>query len=174
MYPSPHDYFDSDAASYIPVTGRRWRGPQLNIPERLRAELVSELIFAKFVMSRLPSDDESHERAQRRVGDAERALGERIDRFDEARCGSEATVHAVSTVRALLRARPASDTVTAGEVASVVAAAGWQRAVDVVNRALDQLVASGELVDVDAHPEGERARGPAAYERRIARGHAFA
>ncbi|NLA36035.1 MAG: hypothetical protein GX868_10160 [Actinobacteria bacterium] len=167
VYSSTPDFSESETTSFIPVTGRRWRGAQLDIPERLQAQLISELIAGKFAMKQFLPGAAGHEHALCRVLDAQRALGERNNRFDEARFGGEAAVHALSTVRALLRSRPPGDVVTAAEVVSVIAPAGWARCDEVVDATVRQLLDGGELVELAADAAGALA------ERRFGRGPAF-
>ena len=173
MNPSHPNFAEFDPLAYIPVTGRRWRGPTLNIPERLRAQLVSELIAGKQAMNQHSPGSDGHTRALHRVLDARRALGEHDDRFDQASGANDASAHAVSAIRALLRSRPRGDMITAHEVESIVAAGGWQRCGEVVSAAVGQLLAAEELVEITAHPGEVRAGRHASTERRFGRGPGF-
>lgn len=105
---------------WIVVDGRRWRRSDPAIPEKLRTELVAELMAARRAVRDGAPD------ARPRVQDAEVALGERGAPWWEEPADEERRTRIVAAVRALLRHRP-EGTVCPSEVARVVDGADWRR-----------------------------------------------
>lgn len=103
---------------YIVVDGRRWRASDPAIPEKLRAELVAELMRGRRLV-RTRGDE-----ARPFVHDAKVALGERgtpwWEPTDEGRRDRLA-----ATIRVLLRHRDGS-TMCPSDAARVVGGEGWR------------------------------------------------
>ena len=105
---------------YVVVDGRRWRASDPAIPERLRAELVAELMRARRLV-RTRGDE-----VRPMVHDAKVALGERgrpwweepTEEADRERLGA--------TIRALLRHRDGS-TICPSDAARAVGGERWRR-----------------------------------------------
>jgi hypothetical protein len=104
---------------HIVVGDRRWRATDPGIPEKLRAELVAELMAARRLVRTDP------DAARPRVQDAKVALGERgapwWDQPDESAQKERLT----ATVRALLRHR-AGGSICPSDAARVVGGEGWR------------------------------------------------
>ncbi|WP_370890582.1 DUF3253 domain-containing protein [Janibacter sp. GXQ6167] len=137
---------------YIVVDGRRWRASDPEIPEKLRAELVSELMAARRLV-KTEGDAVRH-----RVNDAKVALGERGEPWweptDEGRRDRMTAAY-----RALLRHR--QGTVCPSEVARIVGGDHW-RSVSTAARQLAFDLADSQVVVITQKGEevGRDARGP--------------
>ena len=104
---------------HIVVDGRRWRATDPGIPEKLRAELVSELMRARREV-RARGDD-----ARPLVQDAKVALGERGEPWWEPSTDAGRRERLASTIRALLRHRDGS-TICPSDAARVVGGDDWR------------------------------------------------
>lgn len=149
---------------HIIVNGRRWRATDPSIPDRLRQELVDELMAAR----RAVKADEAD--ARRRVGDAKTALGERGAPWWEERRGAEFDDRIAAAIRTLTRKRVESS-ICPSDVARAVGGESWRSRMDDVRRVAAELAARDEIVVTQ---KGERvrieeARGPV----RIIRGPAL-
>lgn len=139
---------------YVLVDGRRWRASDPGIPDRLRAELVAELMRARREV-RARGDD-----ARPFVGDAKVALGERGEPWWEpTEAGRRQRLAAV--IRTLLRHRDGG-TICPSEAARVVAGEDWRAFMDAARGVAADLESAGE---VEIRQRGERvaldvARGP--------------
>ncbi len=148
---------------HVVVDGRRWRASDPGIPDRLRSELVTELMAARRAV-RAEGDAARH-----RVQDAKVALGERGEPWWEEPTDAGRAERMTAALRALLRHRP-EGTTCPSEVARVVGGAGWRAltpvvrdlAWDLTDRGVVQVLQRGSAV-------GRGARGPV----RIGRGSAF-
>jgi hypothetical protein len=142
---------------YIVVDGRRWRASDPSIPEKLRQELVDELMAARRAV-RTDSDS-----ARPRVSDAKHALGERGYPWWEEPDEAELAVRIVATTRALLTKR-AGRSICPSDVARVVGGAGerWRAAMPAVRSTIAELAAAGTvIVTQKGHVvDIESARGP--------------
>lgn len=149
---------------FLIIDGRRWRASDPGIPDKLRQELVDELMSARRgVKARA-------EMSRGRVDDAKVALGERGDPWwDEPSTESlEARIEAA--IRTLLRHRDGSS-ICPSDVARVVGGEQWRQRMDEVRRVAgvladaEQVVVTqrGQVVDIAS------ARGPV----RIAKGEGF-
>jgi hypothetical protein len=145
------------------VDGRRWRATDPSIPERLRAELVAELMAARRAV-RTEGDAARH-----RVQDAKVALGERGEPWWEEPSDEGLRARMTAAAYTLLRHRP-EGTVCPSEVARVVGGEGW-RGHSATVRGLAWDLADRGVVEVRqrgaAVPRG--AKGPI----RLARGAGF-
>lgn len=123
---------------YIVVDGRRWRASDPAIPEKLRAELVAELMAAR----RLVRTDAAT--ARPRVQDAKVALGERGDRWWEpTEEGRRARLAA--TVRTLLRHRDGAS-ICPSDAARVVGGEGWRDLMPMAREVAGELAVDGVVV----------------------------
>ncbi|NHA70165.1 DUF3253 domain-containing protein [Phycicoccus flavus] len=149
---------------HIVVDGRRWRATDPGIPERLRSELVAELMAARRLV-RTEGDAVRH-----RVQDAKVALGERGAPWWEPVSEADRAERATAAFRALLRHRP-EGTVCPSEVARVVGGEDWRGLSAEVRALAFDRAADGELAVLQKGEAVERgARGPV----RVGRGPTFA
>lgn len=140
---------------HIVVNGRKWRASDTGIPDKLRAELVAELMRARRLVSTRGDD------ARPMVNDAKVALGERGEPWWEEPTEQGRRERLAATVRALLRHRDGT-TICPSDAARVVGGQGWRDVVPVAREVAHELVLSklvvvqqkGEPVDV------REARGP--------------
>jgi hypothetical protein len=152
----------TDDGRWIVVDGRRWRATDPSIPERLKTELVSELMAARRAVK-----DEG-DAARHRVRDAKVALGERGDPWweptDEGR-----HERLVAAFRTLLRHRP-DGTVCPSEPSRIVGGESW-RDISPISRELAWELADEGYVEVRqrGEPVTRGAKGPI----RVARGERF-
>ena len=176
-----------DEERYIVVDGRRWRATDPGIPERLRAELVKELMAARRAVRDAEKDavskpdteadsepdsepDAEPMRAARtRVQDAKVALGERGEPWWDAPTPHGLEVRLTATMLALLRHRDASSTICPSDAARVVAGDRFRTVMDDARRVEAGLRDAGVVVttqrgdDVDplgAHGPIRIGRGP--------------
>lgn len=153
----------TDDGHHVVVDGRRWRATDPGIPEKLRAELVAELMTARRMVS------QGHPDGRPRVQDAKVALGERGHPWWEpSPDGHAARLRA--TFLALLRHRDGTS-LCPSDAARVVGAEAWRSVVGAARDVAWQLADEG-LVEV--HQKGRPivragSRGPV----RIVRGPRF-
>lgn len=161
---------DSSAAERTPdghflvIGGRRWRASDPSIPDKLRQELVDELMSARRgVKARA-------ELARVRVGDAKVALGERGHPWWEAAPAGAMEARIESTIRALLRHRETS-TICPSDVARVVGGERWRDRMDDVRRVAGTLAEADRVVITQRGEPVDLAsvKGPV----RIGKGRAF-
>ena len=135
-----------DDDHHLLIDGRRWRRTDPAIPEKLRAELVAELMDARrAVGAALPSKDTAAEAVARtRVGDAKVALGERGEPWWEERTTEGMAQRVPAAARALLRHR-APSSFCPSDVARVVGGPGWRSTMAAVRALLIQQVSAGVL-----------------------------
>ena len=140
---------------HIVVDGRKWRASDPAIPDKLRAELVAELMRARrLVRSR---GDE----VRPMVHDAKVALGERGEPWWEPATEAGRRCRLAATIRSLLRHRDGT-TICPSDAARVVGAEGWRDVVPLAREVAHDLVGDevvvvqqkGKAVDV------RTARGP--------------
>lgn len=148
----------TDDGRYVVVDGRRWRATDPGIPEKLRQELVDELMSAR----RAVRDGEPGARG--RVQDAKVALGERGPKWWEEPDEDGATRRIEATVRALLRKRDGT-TICPSDVARVVGGEHWRSRMDQVRAVARVMTARGEVqvMQKGAVVDPEAARGPVRY-----------
>lgn len=96
------------------VNGRRWRKTDPAIPEKLRAELVKELMAARRMQARP------------RVQDAKVALGERGEKWWEEASVEGQGKRLLAAMRTLLRARPATSSICPSDVARIAGGKAWR------------------------------------------------
>lgn len=105
---------------YVVVSGRRWRATDPGIPDRLRTELVAELMAARRLVR---SEGGS---ARHRVRDAKLALGERGEPWWEEASPAGRADRMAASYRVLLRHR-LEGTVCPSEVTRIVGGERWRR-----------------------------------------------
>lgn len=148
---------------YLVVDGRRWRASDPGIPDRLRAELVAELMAARRAVQ---SEGDA---ARHRVQDAKLALGERGEPWWEEPTPAGRAARVAAAFRALLRHRP-DGTVCPSEVARIVGGDRWRTLSAGVRDLAWDLADSGALrVMQKGEPVPRGARGPI----RVGRGARF-
>ncbi|WP_460605683.1 DUF3253 domain-containing protein [Jatrophihabitans fulvus] len=155
----------TDDGRWIVVDGRRWRATDPRIPEKLRQELVDELMSAR----RAVRDDPAV--ARPRVQDAKVALGERGEPWWEEPSPDGLATRVAATARALLRHRDPEKTICPSDIARVVGGERWRGVMDDVRAVVAVLHDDGV---VEVRQKGERVdprgvRGPT----RIGRGTSF-
>lgn len=149
---------------HIIVNGRRWRATDPTIPEKLRQELVDELMAARRAVKASESD------ARQRVHDAKTALGERGAPWWDAASDADFADRAAATIRALTRKREESS-ICPSDVARAIGGESWRSRMDDVRRVAGELAERDEVIVTQ---KGEpvqiaEARGPV----RIIRGPAL-
>jgi hypothetical protein len=147
---------------YIVVGGRRWRATDPSIPERLRTELVAELMAARRAV-RAEGDP-----ARIRVQDAKVALGERGEPWWETPSDAGLRDRLSATMRALLRHRKPESTICPSDAARAVGGGNWREAMDAARAVAAELHRQGvlEVRQGGARIEPATATGPI----RLARG----
>jgi hypothetical protein len=133
---------------HIVVDGRRWRATDPDIPERLGAELRSELMAARRAVgvAMRTSDDAAEAAARRRVADAKIALGERGAPWWEPATPATLRTRSVAAARTLLRHRDASSSICPSDAAKVTEFRRWREVLPEVRASLSELIDRGELV----------------------------
>lgn len=124
---------------HIVVDGRKWRATDPAIPEKLRAELVKELMRARRLVG------SQGDAARPMVDDAKVALGERGEPWWEEPSESGRRDRLAATIRSLLRHRDGT-TICPSDAARVVGGEGWRDVVPVAREVAHDLV--GEEVVV--------------------------
>jgi hypothetical protein len=119
---------------YFVVKGRRWRKTDPNIPEKLRAELVKELMAARRIQDRS------------RVQDAKVALGERGPKWWEEPSDAAVRKRLGCAMRTLLRARPATSSICPSDAARVVGGLRWRALLPVASEMARSEARAGELI----------------------------
>lgn len=145
---------------HIVVNGRRWRATDPAIPEKLRQELVDELMAARRAVKAAEPE------ARRRVHDAKTALGERGVPWWEQPTPEESAERIAAAIRTLTRKREGSS-ICPSDVARAVGGEAWRNRMDEVRRVTaaladrDEVVVTqkGEPVDIAS------ARGPVRIRR---------
>lgn len=136
-----------EEARYFVVQNRRWRRSDPMIPERLRSELVSELMDARRAVSAAQRGGNAEEvaAARRRVQDAKVALGERGAPWWEEPSPSDRAERIRATVRALLRHRDPA-TICPSDAARVVGGSSWRSVLPTVRQVVIAMSGEGEIV----------------------------
>lgn len=147
---------------HIVVDGRKWRATDPAIPDKLRAELVAELMAARRAVRTEPAT------ARPRVQDAKVALGERGEPWWEAPSEDGRRTRIGATIRTLLRHRDADRTICPSDVARVVGGESWRGQMDAVREVAADLAGAGAVTVTQRGEQVDlrRARGPV----RIGRG----
>ena len=148
----------TDDPRYVVVDGRRWRASDPGIPERLRSELVAELMSAR----RAVGQGGDVAAARQRVQDAKVALGERGEAWWEAASPDGRTTRLGATMRTLLRHREPTSTICPSDAARVVAGDRFRSAMDDARRVAAELRDAGlvRTTQRGAEVDPRTARGP--------------
>lgn len=109
---------------YIVVGGRRWRASDPGIPDRLRQELVDELMAARRAVRTVG------DAARTRVQDAKIALGERGEPWWDEPSPEGRTERLAAAARTLLRHRRPEATICPSDLARVVRGGSWRAVMD--------------------------------------------
>ncbi len=143
----------TDDGRYMIVKGRKWRVSDPAIPEKLRAELVKELMTARRLVK--THGDE----VRYRVQDAKVALGERGEPWWEpSEDGRRERLAA--TMRALLRHREGA-TICPSDAARVAAGEDWRDVMPLARETAGRLAEAGQVViSQKSQPADIHARGP--------------
>ncbi len=121
-------------AHYFVVKGRRWRKTDPHIPEKLRVELVKELMAARRIKDRP------------RVQDAKVALGERGEKWWEETSEEGDRTRLLAAMRALLRARVDTSSICPSEAARIAGGPHWRALLPVAREVARAAASSGEVV----------------------------
>ncbi len=136
---------------YFVVKGRRWRKTDPHIPEKLRAELVKELMAARRIQDRP------------RVQDAKVALGERGEKWWERTSGEGNRQRLRAAIRTLLRARPPTSSICPSDAARIAGGRRWRALLTLAREATRDAARAGEVImtqrDKTIDPDSEW-RGP--------------
>lgn len=124
---------------HLAIDGRRWRASDPAIPERLRVQLVGELMTARRLV-RTEGDAVRH-----RVHDAKVALGERGHPWWEPASPADARERLAATACALLRARTPS-TICPSDMARAAGGAGWRALMDDARAVAADLERTGHVM----------------------------
>ena len=145
----------SDDGRYIIVDGRRWRATDPSIPQKLKAELVAELMRARRLV-RTRGDE-----VRPFVQDAKVALGERGEPWWEQASDEGVRERLAASMRVLLRHRDGK-TICPSDAARVAGGDDWRELMPLAREVAGTLAwekvvviqQRGEPVDLDA------AKGP--------------
>lgn len=145
----------TDDGHHIIVNGRRWRATDTAIPEKLRVELVAELMRARRLVG------SRGDAARPMVQDAKVALGERGEPWWEEASERGRSERLAATIRSLLRHRDGT-TICPSDAAKVVGGESWRDLMSLTREVAAGLV---ELEVVVVQQRGEavdvrEARGP--------------
>lgn len=156
---------------HIVVDGRRWRSTDPAIPEKLRLELVAELMAARRTVGTARGDENATTAARARVQDAKVALGERGEPWWETPTEAGLRDRLAAAMRTLLRHRDPGATICPSDAARVVGGEGWRTAMEPARDVARELAGTGILeVRQRGRPvELEDVKGPI----RLARGPAW-
>ncbi len=121
-------------AHYFVVKGRRWRKTDPHIPEKLRAELVKELMAARRVQDRA------------RVQDAKVALGERGEKWWKEVSLDGQRDRLLAAIRVLLRARPSISSICPSSAARIAGGANWRALLPQAREAARDAAHAGEII----------------------------
>lgn len=148
---------------YIVVDGRRWRASDPAIPERLRSELVAELMRSRRLV-RTRGDE-----VRPLVHDAKVALGERGRPWWEEPSDEADRDRLAAAIRTLLRHRDGS-TICPSDAARVVGGQSWRRLMEPARQVARALRDEGV---VELRQRGDPVDEPAPGPLRIAPGPAL-
>lgn len=129
----------SDDGRYIIVDGRRWRATDPSIPQKLKAELVAELMRARRLV-RTRGDE-----VRPFVQDAKVALGERGEPWWEQASDEGVRERLAASMRVLLRHRDGK-TICPSDAARVAGGDDWRELMPVAREVAGGLAAEGVVV----------------------------
>ncbi|RJN32522.1 DUF3253 domain-containing protein [Nesterenkonia natronophila] len=147
------DQEKSDDGRYIVIKGQKWRASDPAIPDRLRAELVKELMAARRLVKTRGDD------VRFRVHDAKVALGERGQPWWEP-TDTGRRERAAATIRSLLRHRDGS-TICPSDAARVVGGQAWRSIMPLVREVASEMCQKGQIrITQKGESVGIDVRGP--------------
>lgn len=154
------------------VDGRKWRATDPGIPEKLRTELVAELMDARRAVKAAAGEQAATAAARRRVQDAKVALGERGEPWWEPPSEAGRRERLSAAIRALLRHRDPDKTICPSDAARVAGGEYWRAAMDPARVVAGELAGAGviEVRQRGAKVELDQVKGPV----RLARGPGWA
>lgn len=154
------------------VDGRKWRATDPGIPEKLRTELVAELMDARRALKTAAGDEDATKAARRRVQDAKVALGERGEPWWEPPSPEGRQERLAAAIRTLLRHRDPDKTICPSDAARVAGGEHWREAMDPARAVAGELAGTGviEVRQRGEEVELDQVKGPV----RLARGPAWA
>ncbi len=161
---------DAGEDHHVVVNGRRWRATDPGIPDKLKAELVAELMAARRAVRDAGGEESAIQAARARVQDAKVALGERGEPWWDPLTSEGQRGRLAATIRTLLRHRDADKTICPSDAARVAGGGSWRDAMDAARDVARELAAAGVIevrqqgvrVDIEAVAGPIRlARGPA-------------
>ena len=132
---------------FLVVDGRRWRATDPRIPDRLRTELVAELMAARRAVRDARGEPEATARGRARVQDAKVALGERGEAWWEPPSEDALRERLGAAMRTLLRRRRPESTICPSDAARVAGGEDWRAVMDLAREVAAALAADG-LVEV--------------------------
>ena len=150
---------------HVVVEGRRWRATDPSIPDKLRRELVGELMSARRAVgaAKRSDDAEAETTARHRVHDAKVALGERGHPWWEPPTPAQLDARIRSAMRALLAHRGPGRSICPSDAARIVGGENWRAVMEAVHSSARTLARGGELMitarDQALSPDDEL-RGP--------------
>lgn len=149
----------TDDDRYVVIDGRRWRVTDPGIPERLRTELVAELMSARRAVGALDGEAVA---GARRVQDAKVALGERGEPWWEPASSNGRAERLAAAMRALLRHRAPTSTICPSDAARIVAGDRFRSVMDEVRRVAGRLREAGVVRTTQRGEDVDplEARGP--------------
>ena len=150
------------------IDGRKWRATDPSIPEKLRTELVAELMAARRAVKTAAGEPAATRAARHRVQDAKVALGERGEPWwDPATPGGRAE-RLAAAIRTLLRHRGPDKTICPSDAARVAGGEQWRSVMDPARAVAGELAGAGviEVRQGGQKVEPGQVRGPV----RLARG----
>jgi hypothetical protein len=132
---APREEMTVEDERYFVVGGRRWRRSDPRIPDRLRSELVSELMAARRAVgaAQRSGDMERLAAARRRVQNAKVALGERGAAWWDEPSPFDRASRIRATIRTLLRCRDPA-TICPSDAARVVGGTSWRSVLPIVRQ----------------------------------------
>lgn len=140
----------TDDGHHFVVDGRRWRCTDPRIPEKLRVELVGELMAARRAVGAAQGDPDTTPAARARVQDAKIALGERGEPWWEAPSEDGRRERLAAAVRTLLRHRDPDKTICPSDAARVAGGDQWRQAMDPAREVAAEMASAG-VVEIRQH-----------------------
>ena len=138
---------------YLVIDGKKWRASDPGIPERLRSELVKELMAARRLVKT------RGDAVRFRVQDAKVALGERGEPWWEP-TDSGRRERAASAIRSLLRQRNGS-TICPSDAARIIGSENWRDLMPLVREVAGELADQGQVrITQKGQAAAADARGP--------------
>ena len=150
------------------IDGRKWRATDPSIPEKLRTELVAELMAARRAVKTAAGEQAATRAARHRVQDAKVALGERGEPWWDPATPEGRAERLAAAIRTLLRHRGPDKTICPSDAARVVGGEQWRSVMDPARAVAGELAGAGVIEVRQGGQEVElgQVRGPV----RLARG----